>query len=289
MLDVESQMVDALDMLHRFLKKPIDGWNDSVRETCQAEVSRLLPLARQGMILPDPQKREELALRRLLDHDLLPLPIVVAAERFLELYENAPLEKHQRPVVDRLFTASGIPLTRVQNVHWPTLTFRGSVTTSTLTWMHVLTNLDLVSRRMVESIKQSQMVPCYEDDTASLQFKLFTRPNLADSLVPYAAETDLSEAIFWAMQPGVEMTDLLVHFQFMLTAWIEENIRRRSISLKEVVLSYCSQTSHELFEELMPPLSQIVIVDFKSDMLYHFGGETDVIDHMLQSSLAVQA
>lgn len=282
MLDIESQMLDALDILYGCLEEPVEGLNDEVRETCLKEVDDLGQRTYQHMILPDPKLRDDLVIRHVLDRQAFPLPIAIAAERYLELYEKAPLPAHARPIIDTIATQSNVPLTRVRNINWQTFTYEASITGRFLTWANMLINADLANVSLAERVFCQRMQPCYEQDTSSLQYKLYSRWNLADTIPEYNQEMGLSESVFLALHPNHPATDFLIHFQFMLTTWIEVNSQRKNLSLKEAVLTYCTDIPADVYAELMPPLSQIVIIDKKYQTFYHFGSDLPSVQRMMR-------
>ncbi|MEW4563837.1 hypothetical protein AB1K70_14985 [Bremerella sp. JC770] len=282
MLDIQSQMLDALDILYGCLEEPVEGLDDGVRETCLNEVDDLGQRTYQHMLMPDPKLRDDLVIRHVLDRQAFPLPIAIAVERYLELYEKAPLPAHDRPIFDTLTTQSNLPLTRVRNIQWDSFTYEAGVTGRFLTWSHMLINADLAHASVAESAYRQRMSPCYEDDTASLQYKLYTRWNLADTIAEYQQEMGFSESVFLALHPNHSATDFLIHFQFMLTTWIEVNAKRKNLSLKEAVLTYCTDVPADVFAELMPPLSQIVIIDKTHQTLYHLGCEVSAVQRMMR-------
>ncbi|WDI44499.1 hypothetical protein [Bremerella sp. P1] len=282
MLDIESQMLDALDILYDCLEEPVEGLEEEVRSICLKEVDDLGQRTYQHMIMPDPALRDDLVIRHVLDREAFPLPIAIAAERYLELYEKAPLPAHARPIVDTIPTESDLPLTRVRNIDWDKFTYEASATGRFLTWTNMLINADLANVSVTERVFCQRMEPCYEQDTSSLQYKLYSRWNLADTIPDYNQEMGLSESVFLALHPNHPATDFLIHFQFMLTTWIEANSQRRSLSLKEAVLTYCTDLPEDVFTELMPPLSQIVIIDKKHQTLYHFGCDVNTVQRMMR-------
>ena len=271
MLDVKDQMLDALSTLHRCLEQPVEGMNETVRVICLKEVKDLTDNTRRQRIMPNPNDRDTLVMQHVMKRDAFPLPILVAVERYLELYLKAPLPEHVRPIVDSLDTASKVPLTRVRNIHWDTFTYEGSMCGRFLTWAQFIIGADLHKSRVADRIFAEQMQPAYEHDTASLQYKLFTRWNLADTLPDFCRTMQLPEEVFLVLRPDTPATDFLIHFQFMLTTWIEANTKRHDLSLKEAVLRYCMEMPSDVLAELMPPLAQIVVVDWKNRALYHFG------------------
>lgn len=282
MLDIESQMLDALDILYDCLEEPVEGLDEEVRKICFKEVDDLGQRTYQHMIMPDPALRDDLVIRHVFDREAFPLPIAIAAERYLELYEKAPLPAHVRPIIDTIPTASDLPLTRVRNIQWNTFTYEASVTGRFLTWTNMLINADLANASLAERVFCQRMQPCYEQDTSSLQYKLYSRWNLADTIAEYNQELKLSESVFLALHPNHSATDFLIHFQFMLTTWIEVNAKRKNLSLKEAVLTYCTDVPADVYQELMPPLSQIVIIDKKHQTLYHFGCNEDAVKRMMR-------
>ncbi|MBA2117514.1 hypothetical protein [Bremerella alba] len=282
MLDIESQMLDALDILYGCLEDPVEGLDDEVRIICLNEVDDLGQRTYQHILVPEPVLRDDLVIRNVFDREMFPLPIAIAAERYLELYDNAPLPSHDRPIIDMVPTQSNIPLTRVRNVQWETFTYEASVTGRFLTWTHMLINADLVYASLADRVSAAQMQSCYEQDTSSLQYQLVSRWNLADSIPQYNLEVGLSESVFLALHPNHAATDFLIHFQFMLTKWIENNTQRKHLSLKEAVLSYCTDIPEDVYAELMPPLSQIVIIDKKHRSLYHFGCDVNSVQRMMR-------
>lgn len=282
MLDIEDEMLDALRMLLHFLEEPVEGLNEAIRLACLKEVKDLGDKTQRHGIMPHPLQRDPLIMQHLLPKDTFPLPIAVAVERYLRLYEKAILPDHDRPIVDSLGTASKIPLTRVRNIQWDDFTYEGSITGRFLTWAHLVINLDLNNRRLAENIDAEQMRPAYQHDTSSLQYKLFSRWNLCDSLPSYCRTLEQSESVFVVLHPDRSATDFLVHFQFMLSKWIEANAKRRDLSLRDGVISYCTDLSAEVFAELMPPLSQIVVADQRNQSLFHFGSNHNIVQRMMR-------
>lgn len=282
MLEIEDQMLDALRMLLRFLKKPVEGLNETIRVACLKEVKDLGDRTQRHGIMPHPSQRGPLIMQHLLPKDTFPLPIAVAVERYLEMYEKAELPTHNRPIVDVIRTSSKIPLTRVRNITWEGFTFEGSTIGRFLTWAHLVSNIDLNNARLAAKMEAEGMQPLYEHDTSSLQYKLYSRWNLCDSIPSYCQSVDQAESIFMVLHPDSPALDLLVHFQFMLTNWIESHAKRRDLSLRDGVISYCTDLSAEVFGELMPPLSQILVVDYRNHSLYHFGSSHNIVQRMMR-------
>jgi len=282
MLDIESQMLDALDILYDCFEEPVEGLNDEVRLICLSEVNDLGQRTYEHNLMPDPAMRDDLVMQHVLEREAFPLPITVAVERYLELYEKAPLPQHARPIIDTIPTESELPLTRVRNIQWENFTYEASVTGRFLTWTHMLINADLAYDSVAERVFAARMEPCYEQDTSSLQYKLYSRWNLADAIAQYHQEMKLPESVFLALHPNHAATDFLIHFQFMLTTWIEMNAKQKKLSLKEAVLSYCTDIPRDVYDELMPPLSQIVVLDKKCHTLYHFGCDMNTVQRMMR-------
>ncbi len=282
MLEIEDEMLDALRMLHRFLEEPVEGLNETIRVACLKEVKDLGDRTQRRGIMPHPLQRDPLIMQHLLPKDTFPLPIAVAVERYLRLYEKAILPAHDRPIVDTMCTASKIPLTRVRNIQWEDFIYEGSIVGRFLTWAHLVSNIDLNNRRLAEKINAENMQPAYQHDTSSLQYKLYSRWNLCDSLPEYCRTLEQPESVFVVLHPDSPATDFLVHFQFMLTSWIESHAKRRDLSLRDGVISYCTDLSADVFIELMPPLSQIVVVDHRNQSLFHFGSNHNIVQRMMR-------
>ncbi|GAA4430945.1 hypothetical protein [Bremerella cremea] len=284
MFDLQNQMLESLAMLYRFLERPLDGLRESVRTSCLKEVHELHYRTQHHMLESDPPHRPHLLLRQMLDRDAFPLPVAVAAERYLQLYDNEALPEMALPVMDSHFTVSGIPLIQVQNIPWESWSYEGSASGRFLTWAHLVGNADLARYGLAEQIAATGMQPCYEDDTSSLQYKLFSKWNLADSIPQYCAELELSSGVFIALHPNAAATDLLIHMQFMFTSWIEAKPNRREFNLSDAVLNYCREVPADFFAELMPPLAQIVVIDFDNDTLFQFGSDLTDVARMLRNS-----
>ncbi len=284
MIDIESQMLDALALLYRGLEEPLEGLDEEIRAMCFEEVNQLGDLTQAQRIMPEPEMRDRTVLRHCLNRRYLPMPIDILTERFLDLYENAPIPQHNQLIVDTLPTHCEVPLTRVRNIQWDRFTYEASVGGKFLTWAHLLTNADMANPTVADRLYAQQMQPCYEHDTASLQYKLYARWNLSDALPSYSQEMGLTEGVFLAMHPNNPATDFLVHFQFMLTTWIELNVKEKGINLREAALSYCMDLPEDVFQELMPPLSQIVVIDYPNQTLYHFGTDPSTTCRMMHDS-----
>ncbi len=282
MLDIQSQMLDALDILFGCLEEPVEGLNEEVRTLCLKEVDDLGQRTYDHQLMPDPKLRDDLVIQRVLEREAFPLPIAVAVERYLELYEKAPLPPHDRPIIDTIPTQSNLPLTRVRNINWGKFTYEASITGRFLTWTNMLINADLGHASVAGQVFEARMQPCYEHDTSSLQYKLYSRWNLGDTIPEYIQEMKMPESVFLALHPNHPATDFLIHFQFMLTTWVELNSKRKKVSLKEAVLHYCTDIPADVFAELMPPLAQAIILDKKNRTLYHFGSDVSSVQRMMR-------
>jgi len=281
MIDIQSQMLDALEQLRRFLAEPLEDMNPKVRELCLGEVIKLTSLTQRSMIMPNPDDRDDLILRHCLNREALPLPVAVLAERYLELYEKTPLPPHEQPILDYIETESNLPLVRARNLVPEKLHYQASTLGKDLIWTTMILNVDLRKDGLAERLWADHMVKCFEEETQPLAFSLFTRWDLGDQIPQFAQQHQLGDSIYIALKKDVPAANFLLHLQFLLNTWVELNEDRDDLSLKEGILTYAMDQAADTFAELMPPLSQIVVYDLLHGRLYHFGSPLERVHWML--------
>jgi len=282
MLDVESQMLDALQPIERFLQEPIFGMNDRVREICHQETIGLIYRVQQDLIMPNPADRDRLVMRHVLDRDAFPDAVAVVVERFLNLFENEPLADHDRPLVDTIDTQSGIPIVRGRNLQWDNLNYRIEGGPSKVVWCMLALHADLANADFSTRVWDSRLSKYGANESQGMEFSLFTRWDLAWQMVELTRALELPEAAFFGFLPGYSLRPYLLHLQFMLRTWIELNSDRSDLSTKEAILSYAINVAGDVIPSLMPPLSQVVVLDQPGQAVYHFNGQLSHAQRALQ-------
>lgn len=280
-VDPQHQMLQALGRLQQTLTSEYEVINPEIGQVLWNELQQLFELIQHRQLMFDPQERDTLVMETIIQWEGIPPATLSMITAFLELYLNVPLPSHEELILDSIEIESSIPFVRVRNINWQRLSYRGSLLCKNVVWAAVVLDQELEDPNLAERIWSARMTPCYEQETAPLGFKLFTRWDLCDTLPDVMHYLDLADMTILVFYKGVEVKKYLAHLSFMVNTYIELNPDVELLTLPEAILYYCRVVPTDVFQRLIPPLKSIVLLDEELRTIFHFGDTIQKVQSLI--------